>query len=195
MRAETREVPPHLLDERARFGADRWDEMWAGVLHMPPAPSREHQRIGTQLVAFLADVLARRGIEVQYETEVHRPGWGGKDFRIPDLVAFRPDQPGLTLTHRGLEGPALLAVEIRSPDDEAYGKLPFYAAVGIADVVVIEPPTRAVHVFRLASSAYVRVTPDAGGRLLAASVDVTFTTVAGDPPVLRVACGEAARDV
>ncbi len=38
--------------------------MWEGVLHMPPAPSREHQRIGTQLVIFLANCLARSGIAV-----------------------------------------------------------------------------------------------------------------------------------
>jgi hypothetical protein len=27
-----------LLDRRRRWGADRWDEMWNGVLHVDPLP-------------------------------------------------------------------------------------------------------------------------------------------------------------
>ena len=36
-------VPDRLLQWRQTTGADRWEERWEGVLHMPPAPNREHQ--------------------------------------------------------------------------------------------------------------------------------------------------------
>ena len=43
MRAVMPEVPPDILAWRKRTGADMWDEMWEGVLHMAPMPNREHQ--------------------------------------------------------------------------------------------------------------------------------------------------------
>jgi hypothetical protein len=36
-------VPSDLLAWRKTTGADRFDEMWEGVLHMVAAPNREHQ--------------------------------------------------------------------------------------------------------------------------------------------------------
>ena len=40
MKAVIPEVPEYMLWERRRTGADRWDEMWEGVLHMAPAPNK-----------------------------------------------------------------------------------------------------------------------------------------------------------
>ena len=45
MRAVVPEIEPGILDWRRRTGADRWDEMWDGVLHMPPMPNRSHQEL------------------------------------------------------------------------------------------------------------------------------------------------------
>jgi len=33
------------FDRRRRLGLDRWDEMWEGVLHVPPAPFSERPRL------------------------------------------------------------------------------------------------------------------------------------------------------
>ncbi len=49
MKAVMPEVPQHVLHERARTGANRWDEMWEGVLHMPPMPNRDHQDLALSL--------------------------------------------------------------------------------------------------------------------------------------------------
>lgn len=195
MRAVMPRVPERWLEERARLGADRWDEVWEGVLHIAPAPGREHQQVGTALVLALGPALQARGVQVQYETEVHRPGSQGSDYRIPDLVAFRDGDPGLSLTDRGVEGAARAVVEIRSPDDETYEKLEFYAALGIAEVVVVEPQARAVELYRLAGRRYVAVSPDDQGRLHATSIDARFATVPGSPPRLRVECGGVAADL
>ncbi len=34
MKAVMASVPEHILEWRRRTGADQWDEMWEGVLHM-----------------------------------------------------------------------------------------------------------------------------------------------------------------
>jgi Uma2 family endonuclease len=188
-------MPERWLDERVRLGLDRFDEVWEGVLYAPPAPGRLHQRLGTKLVAFLEPLLNQRGVEVQYETEVHRPGSGGQDYRIPDLVFFREDQPSLTLTERGLEGGPLAVLGILSKDDETYEKLGFYAALGIREVIVLKPDTREVEIFRLAGSAYVAVSADASGAVHAASIDVRFSTVPGTPLLARVECRGSAREI
>ena len=139
--------------------------------------------------------LAARKIALQCETEVHRPGSGGNDYRVPDLVFFREDQPGLALTAHGFEGAPLAVLEILSPNDETYGKIDFYATLGVAEVIVIDPPSRRAEIFRLAGARYVAVSADDRGRAHAASLDVRFSTVPGDEPALRVECGGAARDV
>ena len=43
MKAVMPSVPPEILEWRKRTGADRWDEMWEGVLHMGPTPNYDHQ--------------------------------------------------------------------------------------------------------------------------------------------------------
>lgn len=187
MRAVIREVPEHWLDERARLGLDRFDEIWEGVLHMVPRPSFDHQHLGTKLVAFLEPRLAARGVRVLYETGVFRPGAGGKDYRIPDLVFFPADRHDL-IGQEGVVGAPSAVLEIRSPDDETYDKFPFWAALAVAEVIVIEPARRAAEVYRLAGAGYVATSADDRGRVHAASVDVRFSTVAGaDAPRLRVA--------
>jgi hypothetical protein len=39
MKAVMANVPEHILEWRRRTGADQWDEMWEGVLHMAPSPN------------------------------------------------------------------------------------------------------------------------------------------------------------
>jgi len=43
MKAVMSSLLPDIQAMRKRSGADRWDEMWEGVLHMPPMPNRDHQ--------------------------------------------------------------------------------------------------------------------------------------------------------
>lgn len=185
MRAVMLEVPPSLLDERRRLGQDRFDESWNGVLHMVPPPSFLHQTIGTELASFLRPRLAAYGIQVLIGTGVFRPGSSGRDYRVPDLIFFPADRPEL-ITKRGVEGPALCAIEIRSPDDETYEKMPFYADLGIRELVVIEQETRAVEVYRLAGTTYLATSPNEAGRLHATTIDVRWTTLPRPSPRLRV---------
>lgn len=188
MRAVVLDVPESWLTERARLGLDRYDESWEGVLHMVPAPGFQHQKLGTKLVAFFEPLLAGRGIELQYETEVHRPGGEVTDYRIPDLVFFRADQPGL-VTERGLEGAPLAILEIRSPNDETYEKFDFWAKLGVPELIVLGPQARSAEVYRLAGSRYLATSSDEKGRVEAAMLGARFSTIQGDKPKLRVECG------
>jgi len=191
MRAVMLEVPEPLLDERRRLGLDGLDELWNGVLHMVPPPSFVHQTIGSELTGFLKPRLAVRGIKMLHDTGVFRPGSRGRDYRVPDLVFFPADRPEL-VSERGIEGPALCVVEIRSPEDETYEKMPFYAELGIGEMIVIEPRKRAVELYRLAGAGYLATSANETGRLHAATIDVRFVTLAGAEPRLRVEChGEA----
>ena len=148
------EVPQALLDERHARGADRWDEMWEGELHMVPPPSEQHQAIGTALIVALTPVAAVRGLVARYETGLFRPGVDD-DYKVPDQVYARPE----LRSERGIEGGASLVVEILSPNDETYQKLDWYAGVGVGEVLVVDPETRRVELFANQDDRMVAVDP------------------------------------
>ena len=93
MKAVFPEVPQHVLDHRSRTGADMWDEMWEGVLHMPPVPNREHQDLALTLAFWLRTHWAvPRGNRVHGPINVASPGGWPNDYRIPDLVLLTPER-------------------------------------------------------------------------------------------------------
>lgn len=141
MRAVMLEVPPHLLEERRRHGVDRWDEMWEGELHMVPPPAERHQSLGSGLLAAFHPLVTARGLKIAYEIGLFA---SDDDYRVPDLAVYRPDQASA----RGLEAAAELVVEIVSPGDESRAKLPWYAAHGVAEVVLVDRDSLAVEVHR-----------------------------------------------
>jgi len=155
VRAVMLDVPQALLDERRARGADRWDEMWEGELHMVPPPSVEHQRLGAELFLILGPLAKARGLVPFYDaTGLFRPGVDD-DWRAPDSAFARPE----VLSRRGIEGAASLVVEILSPDDETYRKLGWYASVGVGEVLVIDPETRGVELFANRDDRMVPVEP------------------------------------
>jgi Uma2 family endonuclease len=138
------EVPQALLDERRAKGLDKSDEMWDGVLHMVPPPSTEHQSLGVELFLVLGPLAKRRGLNPWYDpTGLFRPGVDN-DWRIPDQMYTDPARR----SERGIEGGAALVVEILSPHDETYQKLDWYASVGVGEVLVVDPKTRRVELYR-----------------------------------------------
>ncbi|MGH9123603.1 MAG: Uma2 family endonuclease [Acidimicrobiales bacterium] len=141
MRGVLLEVPESILADRRRLGVDRFDEMWAGELHMVPPPSEEHQRIGLRLVLLLAPLAEDAGLSLRYETGLFDPdAEDPSDYRVPDLVVFGESRRSA----RGVEGAATLVVEIRSTGDETLGKLPFFERVGVEEVLVVDRDTKAV---------------------------------------------------
>ena len=179
MRAVLVEAPEALLEERRRKGLDVFDEMWEGVLHMVPAPSGPHQRQGYRLGAAFLPLAAAKGLVGSHETGLYRPGTDESDYRVPDLVCARTEYA----SDRGVEGRAELAVEIRSPGDETYAKVDFYAEVGVQELLVIDRDTSALELFVLRGGTLHAALPDADGAVLLSSLGVSLSTVAG--PALR----------
>jgi Uma2 family endonuclease len=125
-----------LIERRRRLGLDHRDEIWDGVYRMNPPPSHEHQVILQQL-AVLLDGLAR---DAGLEAVIQEFGLGTSDeFRVPDGGVHRTRLRGVW------HATAALVVEIVSPNDESWEKLPFYAAHDVDEVLIVDPEERAVH--------------------------------------------------
>jgi Uma2 family endonuclease len=148
------EVPPHLLEERRRLGVDRWDEVWNGELHMVPPPAERHQSLGSRLIEVLGPLARGRGLKLTYEIGLFV---SADDYRVPDLGVYRPEQASA----RGIEGTAELVVELVSPGDESRAKLPWYAAHGVREMVLVDRDTLEVELFRTVEGEPVR---DEGAR-------------------------------
>src|SRR5204862_6599662 len=73
------------------------------------------------------------------------------DYRVPDGGVHR-DRP------RGVWLPtAAIVVEIVSPGDESWEKLPFYARQLVDEVLIVDPQERAVNWLALADGKYVPI--------------------------------------
>jgi Uma2 family endonuclease len=172
------DVPPELLEQRRSAGIDRWDEMWEGVLHMVPPPSGRHQRFGMELALVLAPLAKASGLVPSYETGLFRTD---DDYRVPDQVYARPERA----TDRGVDGAAELVVEILSSGDETYDKLDWYARLGVAEILVVDPDSRAAELFASRAGRAVLVQPAADGTLHIRSLGATVRTA--DGPRLLIA--------
>src|SRR4051812_10847768 len=115
MRAVMPIVSEDVLALRKRTGADRYDEMWEGGLHMAPVPTRAHQDFEFHLESYLRSLWApsREG-KVYHQINVAPVGGWPNNYRVPDLV--------LLLSHRFaidrneyFEGAPSAVVEIHSP--------------------------------------------------------------------------------
>ena len=134
-----------LIERRRRLGLDHRDEVWEGVLHMNPPPSREHERIASLLHWFLRPYADAASLDL-----LGGVGIGSvEDNRVPDLVLQRKQdaQPQWQDTVE-------IAVEIRSPGDETPKKLDFYAAHQVNELVIVDPQKRTVDWLGLSDGAY-----------------------------------------
>jgi Uma2 family endonuclease len=134
------------LKERRRVsGLDRLDEVWNGVLHMVPAPSYGHASVEVQLMRLLGPYADAAGLELIGQSNL---GEGEHDFRVPDGALHHPGASGTW------HPTAALVIEIVSPGDETWQKLPFYAAHGVEEVLILDPEERAVHWLGLTGGEY-----------------------------------------
>jgi Uma2 family endonuclease len=124
-----------LLERRRRLGHDHWDEERDGVYYMNPAPTYEHQRLSQQLAVIMDPLSKDAGLEaVVGGVNVGEKG----NYVIPDASLHRPEAGGTYVPA------AALAVEILSPGDDTWGKLPFYAKLSLDELAIIDPRERRV---------------------------------------------------
>jgi Uma2 family endonuclease len=134
-----------LLERRRRSGLDRLDEVWEGVLHMVPAPNHAHADLESQLHVILGPLAREAGLQMIGQSNL---GEGEHDFRVPDASLHRPGASGTW------HPTAALAVEIVSPGDESWEKLPFYAAHAVGELLIVDPAKRSVEWLALNGSEY-----------------------------------------
>jgi Uma2 family endonuclease len=161
-----------VLEQRRRLDIDRQDERWEGEWHFVNPPKLWHPRVNSDMFLVLTPRARERGLVAYCEgTGVFADA---EDWRVPDQLYARPDHQ----IEEGLTG-AELVVEIRSPDDESYAKLPFYAGRGITEALIVHRDRR-FELFRLDDAGAYQ--PVENGRCV--TLGVTFATVAG--PKLRI---------
>jgi Uma2 family endonuclease len=165
MKAVMPSILPDIQAMRKRSGADRWDEMWEGVLHMPPMPNRDHQDLEGSLESYLRYYWAP-----QHQAKVYHQinlaaidGWP-KNYRIPDLVLLSPQRFAID-RNEYFEGAPDVVVEIHSPDDETYEKMPFYRDLGVPEVWVIHRDSREPVIYVLKRNRYKKQSATARGWL------------------------------
>jgi len=115
-----------MLERRCSWGADRHDEVWSGVLHLDRL--RAHADLAQQLGELLSLPARAAGMTV---------AMGECNFGQAEHEAHELDG-ALRLTS------AELVVEIVTPDENSWEKLPFYAAHHVDELVIVDPAERKV---------------------------------------------------
>jgi Uma2 family endonuclease len=186
MKAVLADVPEHFLAWRKTTGADRYDEMWDGVLHMGPTPNRRHQDLEGAMEHWLRNHWTpRSGGKVYHQINVASIGGWTNNYRVPDLVLLTPDRFGID-HNEYFEGAPSVVVEIRSPNDETYEKLPFYALLGVPEVWVFDRDSRQPELHQLVGDEYRPLVPDADG-WLSSALGVEFRAEAVGKLCMRLA--------
>jgi len=134
-----------LLEQRRRLDQDRRDEVWEGVLHMIPPASHAHEELVMTLGFLLRPYAKANGMSLTGSVAI---GTSKENYRAPDLAMHRPEAAAQW------HPTAAVVVEILSPDDETWEKLPFYAAHHVDELVIVDPRERTVQWFALAGEQY-----------------------------------------
>src|SRR5665213_2709702 len=133
-----------LLERRRKLGLDTHDEVWDGEYHMTPYAHTNHGIVQAQVARIIEPLASDAGMVATV------------GFNLGEATNFRVPDGGV---HRGVPGTlyvpsAAVVVEVISPDDESYAKLPFYAASAVDEVWMVDPATRTVRIFVLRDSEY-----------------------------------------
>src|SRR3569833_3273874 len=147
LRAVWLSVPESFLEERRLLGQVKKDELWDGELHMVSPPSSRHGLLMLDLLDALVPIARRLGLRrVPASVGLYGPG---ENWRNPEDKHEHPED---NTTQRDKQ--AELVIEVLSPHDESYAKLPWYASRGVPEVWIVDPATRTVEIHALAGSSY-----------------------------------------
>ncbi len=138
MYIENPELEEDLKSRRQAWGADGHDEVWEGVYFMSPLADNDHQDWVYEFSTVLGEAVKKRGLGKVYPG-VNLAGSAENweyDYRVPDVAVFLNDTAAEN--HDTFwTGAADFLVEITSPRDRAYDKLPFYSRLGVREVLIL----------------------------------------------------------
>jgi Uma2 family endonuclease len=135
-----------LIERRHQFGLDTFDEVWDGTYHLAPAPRFGHAYLDGEVARVLRPYAEAAGLVETGPFNLGEPD----NYRVPDH-GYRRGHPNPEVVYVDT---AAVVVEIVSPDDETYEKLPFYAAHRVDEVLVIESLGEQIRVLALVADHY-----------------------------------------
>jgi Uma2 family endonuclease len=186
MRAIMPVLLPDVAALRRRNGSDQWDEMWDGILHMPPLPNTRQQDLESQLETYVRQVWTpRTRWKAYHQINVSLPGGWPNDYRIPDLVMLSPARFAIDKIEY-FEGAPDVVIEIRSPDDETYEKFGFYAKLVVPEVWVIDRDTREPEVYLLRGKRYRKQRSAQGGWIRSPATGIELSLSASGKLAVRI---------
>ena len=138
-----------LKEQRRALGIDQHDEVWEGVYFMAPLADNDHQRFVTGLTAVFHEVVSTAGLGTAFPG-VNLAGAAEDwtyDFRAPDVVVILTAGAAEDRqTH--FRGAADFVVEITSPGDRTYEKLPFYSRLGVRELLILNRQSWTLELYR-----------------------------------------------
>jgi Uma2 family endonuclease len=177
-----------MILRRRGLEIDHKDEVWDGVYVIMPDPTLTHQQIVTRLTSILVMVInnAGRGQALAgSNVSDRRSGWK-RNFRVPDVVVVLSDSRAVDCDTHWFGGPDFL-VEVLSPGDDTNAKIPFYADIGVRELLIIHRDSRRLRLFRHNGTDLVPVEADARKWLTSEVVPLSFRrATAGKKPRTEV---------
>ncbi|MDQ6615072.1 MAG: Uma2 family endonuclease [Actinomycetota bacterium] len=152
------------LNRRRAQGLDQFDEVWEGEYHVAPAPHRRHGEVELQLARILGPFADRAGLVGSGPCNIGQPD----DYRVPDQAYFDTADASV------FQPTASLVVEIVSPGDQSREKFGFYATVGVAEVLIVDPAAATVEWFERSGSGFL---PRPNSSLLGVSAALLQTKI------------------
>jgi hypothetical protein len=171
MRAVLVDASERVIDDRRRRGIDKLDERWAGEWHLVNPPKNWHVDLNAEMFLVLGPLAKRLGLKAYGDASGLFAS--EDDWRVPDQTYARPEDA----TEVGVTSAELL-VELRSPGDETYEKIPFYAEQGVRELLVVHQDRRVELYRRRDDGQLVRVETEEGS-VRSEVLGATFRTVGG----------------
>jgi len=133
------DLEDRLKRQRQLSGGDRFDEVWEGVYMMAPLADNEHQSLAGRLTGALQAVLGwSSAAKVLPGANIsdREQAWE-ENYRCPDVVVVLPGTKAIDRGTHWFGGPDF-AIEILSPYDRSREKFPFYASVGVRELLLVD---------------------------------------------------------
>jgi Uma2 family endonuclease len=180
-----------LRADRENSDAAMHDEVWDGVYVVSPIANNQHQWIIVRLLLAFQSVLDLEGGDRMYagmNVSDRKEDWG-QNYRVPDVAVVLSGNPAEDCETHLCGGPDFI-VEVLSPGDLAREKLPFYAKIGVRELLLIDRDPWALELYRL-EAGELRLGgtshPDLSEPLASAVLPLVFRLVPGqDRPRVEV---------
>lgn len=145
------EARKYRAEREATYPESR-DEVWEGVLVVPPMPNNEHQILVSKLTTTFSAVIDWDGGDtaVPGANVSDRDADWKQNYRDPDVLVYLADNPAKNSGSHWVGGPDIL-VEIASPGQDPRAKNDFYAQVGTREVLIVDRYPWALELYRLAA--------------------------------------------